>query len=107
MSRPGRLDLNLGVFPGASQRRYHGFGRDGALRRPRRRAQRQAAERLNKRARFANSIAPPDAPLGGADIAARCPYLSGKNSVELCPFFCAWILVLGVYLHFPYIETIV
>ncbi len=39
----------------------------------------QRAERLNKRARFANSIAPPDAALGGADGAARHPYLSWQG----------------------------
>ncbi len=39
----------------------------------------QRAERLNKRARFANSIALPDAALGGADGAARHPYLSWQG----------------------------
>jgi len=45
----------------------------------------QRAKRLSQRVRFANSVAPPDAALGGADGAARRPYLPGKNSVELRP----------------------
>src|SRR5581483_6944821 len=52
----------------------HGFG--------------QREERLNKRARFANSIAPPDAALGGADGALRRPYLrfAQLTSLKNCLF---------------------
>ena len=47
-------------------------GRDGALRRPRRRAQRQATERVNSVTKVSNdSLRPLNA---GGDSAARCPY---------------------------------
>src|SRR5580704_8691873 len=69
------------VHPGIAPEIERGAGRDGALRRPRRRAQRQATERITANVRFHAFVPPADA---GGDGAARHPYQGAVSG-------CAWL----------------
>ncbi len=61
----------------------HVFGRDGALRRRRRRAQRQATERMIQIARFRRRVPPAGTRAGTSQ--RDVPTFPGKNGVELRP----------------------
>ncbi len=88
-----RLSLPSGLNPslkrgvneteGACQHCDHVFGRDGALRRPRRRAQRQATERMIRIARLRQRV--PPAGTRARTSQRDVPTFPGKSSVELRP----------------------
>jgi len=72
--RNGNASVKRGIMGGVSRHYSCGKGRDGALCRPRHRAQRQVAQ-SNLQSGHACLIVPlPDAALGDGDGAARHPY---------------------------------